>query len=294
MKNIKVIFAAAVAAFVLIMAGCGKVEETSSEMSLNMSNEKNAVITLDKSSKDLAATSGTFVVDDGEQLLVEPALTGDSKILISFIASPDEGIDQLPDVEGDSVLDLEVDGTDSFNCYVDPGSYMLKVTVLNEATGTVTLSAEAMETDEYALFTKVASAEEAAKGAGLDKFVLPMEAQTDLGNVADSRDWMNFRYMDGFAQADFPMGAADLVVRKGLSSIDNGDVSGDYMEYAYEWTQDVNGTEAKCWGNREGAAMKTIWTKGDYSYSITARGAGGEDDFGLSANDVAVWVLGIE
>ena len=49
------------------------------------------------------------------------------------------------DVEGDSVLDLEVDGTDSFNCYVDPGSYMLKVTVLNEATGTVTLSAEAME-----------------------------------------------------------------------------------------------------------------------------------------------------
>ena len=294
MKNTKVIFAAALTAFAMLMAGCGKVETTSSAMSMDMSDEKNAVITLDKASKDLASTSGTFVVDDGEQLMVEPALEGDGKIQVSFLAAPDEGIDQVPDVDGDSVLDLDVEGTDTFYCSIDPGSYMLKVVVVNESTGTVSIRTEPEEIDEYALFSKVASAEEAAKGAGLDKFVLPMDAQTDLGNVADSKDWMNFRYMDGFAQADFPMGAADLVVRKGLSSIDNGDVSGDYMEYAYEWTQDVNGTEAKCWGNREGAAMKTIWTKGDYSYSITARGAGGEDDFGLSANDVAVWVSGIE
>ena len=294
MKNIKVSLVAALAAFAMIMGGCGKVETTSSELFMDMSNEKKAVITLDKSSKDVTATSGTFVVDDGEELFVEPALEGDSKIQVSFLGAPEGDIDKVPEVDGNSVLDLEVDGTDTFYCYVDPGSYMLKVTVLNESTGTVTISTEATNTDEYALFSKVASAEEAAKGAGLDKFVLPMDAQTDLGNVADSKDWMNFRYMDGFAQADFPMGAADLVVRKGLSSIDNGDVSGDYMEYAYEWTQDVNGTEAKCWGNREGAAMKTIWTKGDYSYSITARGAGGEDDFGLSANDVAVWVSGIE
>ena len=292
MKNTKMIFAAALTAFAMLMAGCGKTE--TSEMYMDMSDEKSAVITLDKSSKDLTATSGTFVVDDGEQLLVEPALEGDSKIQVSFIASPDEGIDQVPDVDGDSVLDLDVEGTDTFYCSIDPGSYMLKVVVVNESTGTVSIRTELEEIDEYALFEKVASAEEAAKGAGLDKFVLPMDAQTDLGAVSTSKDWMNFRYMDGFAQADFPMAAADLVVRKGPSSIDNGDVSGDYMEYAYEWTQDVNGTEAKCWGNKEGAAMKTIWTKGDYCYSITARGAGGEDDFGLSANDVAVWVNGVE
>lgn len=292
MKNTKAILAAGLTAFAMLMAGCGKAE--TSEMHMDMSDEKSAVITLDKSSKDLTATSGTFVVDDGEQLLVEPALEGDSKIQVSFIASPDEGIDQLPDIDGASVMDLDVDGTDTFYCSIEPGSYMLKVTVLNESTGTVTISTEAMETDEYMLFEKVASAEEAAKGAGLDKFVLPMDAETDLGKVADVKDWMNFRYLSDFAQADFPMAAADLVVRKGPSSIDNGDVSGDYMEYAYEWTQDVNGTEAKCWGNKEGAAMKTIWTKGDYCYSITARGAGGEEDFGLSANDVAVWVNGVE
>lgn len=293
MKNSKMIFAAALTAFVMLIAGCGKTEKTS-EMFMDMSDEKSAVITLNKSSKDVMATSGTFVVDEGEQLLVAPALEGDSKIQVSFLAAPEGDIDKLPETEGNSALDLEVDGTDSFNCYIDPGSYMLKVTVLNESTGTVTISTEQAETDAYWLFEKVASAEEAAKGAGLDKFVLPMDAETDLGNVGTSKDWMNFRYMDGLAQADFPMGAADIVVRKGLSSIDNGDISGDYTAYAYEWTQDVNGTEAKCWGNREGAAMKTIWTKGDYSYSITARGAGGEDDFGLSANDVAVWVAGIE
>ena len=277
MKNAKVIFAAALAAFTMLMAGCGKAE--TSEMYMDMSDEKSAVITLDKASKDDAATSGTFVVDDGEQLVVEPALEGDSKIQVSFLAAPGEGMDQVPDVDGDSVMDLDVDGTDTFYCSIDPGSYMLKVTVLNKSTGTVTISTEPMETDVYALFEKVASAEEAAKGAGLDKFVLPMDAETDLGSVAASKDWMNFRYLGDFAQADFPMAAVDLVVRKGPSTIDNGDVSGDYMEYAYEWTQDVNGTEAKCWGNKEGAAMKTIWTKGDYSYSITARGAGGEEDF---------------
>ena len=293
MKNTKLIFVAALTAFVMLIAGCSK-KEVTTEMSLDMSNEKIAVITLDKSSKDVAATSGTFVVDEGEQLVVEPALEGDSKIQVSFLAAPEGDIDQLPDVEGDHVLDLDVEGTDTFYCSIDPGSYMLKITVLNESTGTVTITTEQAEVDAYWLFEKVASAEEAAKGAGLDKFVLPMDAETDLGSVATSKDWMNFRYMDGLAQADFPMAAADLVVRKGLSSIDNGDVSGDYMEYAYEWTQDVNGTEAKCWGNREGAAMKTIWTKGDYSYSITARGAGGEDDFGLTEGDVAIWVNGVE
>ena len=293
MKNTKIIFAAALTAFVMLMAGCSK-KEVTTQMSFDMSDEKSAVITLDKASQDVAATSGIFVVDDGEQLLVMPALEGDSKIQVSFLAAPDEDIDQPPEVEGDHVLDIDVDGTDSFNCYVDPGTYMLKVTILNESTGTVTITTEPMETDEYALFEKVASAEEAAKGAGLDKFVLPMDAQTDLGSVATSKDWMNFRYLGEIAQADFPMGAVDLVVRKGPSTIDNGDVSGDYMEYAYEWTQDVNGTEAKCWGNKEGAAMKTIWTKGDYSYSITARGAGGEDDFGLTEGDVAIWVNGVE
>ena len=291
MKNVKAILAVIVMVFALVAAGCGK----KSVLTMDMSDEKNSVITLENASKDASATVGTLVVGDDEQVVVEPDLEGNSMIQVSFIGAPEEGIENLPEFDGDSVMDIDVEGTDSIYFTVAPGSYMLKVTVLTDKSGgTVVVRTEELVTDPYFLFTKVDSAEEAAKGAGLDKFVLPMDAQTDLGNVADSKDWMNFRYLDDFAQADFPMAAAELVVRKGPSSIDNGDVSGDYMEYAYAWTQDVDGTEVKCWGNREGAAMKSIWTKGDYCYSVTARGAGGDDDFGLSANDVAVWVAGIE
>ena len=290
MRNLKIMLAAMIAASALIVTGCGE----SGEITMDMSDEKQSVITLKNAGKDMTSTLGTFVVEDNEEVVVEPDLEGDGKIQISFLAAPEEGIEEVPETDAASVIDLEAEGTENYNCYVEPGSYMLKVTVLNKSTGTVVVRTEQFQTDEYAQMSKVNSAEEAAAGAALDKFALPMDAQTDLGSVSTSKDWMNYRYMEGFAQTDFPMGAVDIVVRKGLSTINNGDVSGDTTEYTYSWTQDVNGTEAKCWGNKEGSAMKTIWTKGDYSYSITARGAGGEDDFGLSANDVAVWVAGVE
>ena len=73
-----------------------------------------------------------------------------------------------------------------------------------------------------------------------------------------------------------------------------GDVSLDDNKYANEWTQTVAGKEVKCFGNREGEATKTIWTAGDYSYAVLAYGAGGDDDYGLSAEDVAIMVNAVK
>ena len=52
--------------------------------------------------------------------------------------------------------------------------------------------------------------------------------------------------------------------------------------------------EVTCFGNREGEATKTIWQSGDYYYSITAEGLGGDEDFGLNADDLSSLINGIQ
>lgn len=134
---------------------------------------------------------------------------------------------------------------------------------------------------------EAASAKEAATGAGVGSFMVP-EPDTALacGKVFP---W-TFRYMQDIAEADGSAGAATLCVRKGVG-IQGGDVSGDYNEYAHNWTQDVYGVQVLCHGNVEGASTKTIWTAGGYSYCVLAFGQGDDrETFGLSEEDVALFV----
>lgn len=130
----------------------------------------------------------------------------------------------------------------------------------------------------------VDTAEEAAKGAGLDLFQVPDGVEISLGTVEVEQ----YRYMEGLAEAVIPIAAVDMTIRKGLSSaaVEPGDVSGDYNDYEHTWTQNIKGLEVTCYGNREGDATKIIWNVEDYCYSITAFGAGGDEDFGLDPDDI--------
>lgn len=143
-------------------------------------------------------------------------------------------------------------------------------------------------------WSDVASLEEAAAGAGLDSFVVPLDA--NLSGQSLQADWATYRCMDGLAEVQIPVGAVEMIIRKGLASaaVDPGDISGDYNEYANTWTQDIGGVEVTCFGNREGEATKSIWAVGDNLYSILAIGAGGDTDFGLAAEDLATLVSGIQ
>ena len=134
--------------------------------------------------------------------------------------------------------------------------------------------------------------EAAAEGAGVESFLIPEGAEIGLGTV----DVTSYRYMDGIAEAVIEYPAAQVTVRKGLASAtdEEGDISGDYNEYANTWTQNINGIEVTCSGNREGDATKTIWQSGDYLYSIIAEGLGGDTDYGLSADDLVTLAGGIE
>lgn len=133
----------------------------------------------------------------------------------------------------------------------------------------------------------------AAEGAGIDGFSIPEGSEISLGAI----DVSAYRYMDGLAEAVVEFPAVEMRVRKGLASaadVGEGDISGDYGDYANTWTQNIKGLEVTCFGNREGEATKTIWQLDDTYYSITVEGLGGDTDFGLNADDLSSLINGIQ
>ena len=99
-------------------------------------------------------------------------------------------------------------------------------------------------------WSDVDSAEAAAEGAGLDTFMVPDgEAEISLGEVKVTQ----YRCMKGMAEAVVEFPAVEMTIRKGDKSgeMAEGDISGDYSEYKYDWTQNIKGLEVKCFGNRE-------------------------------------------
>ena len=142
-------------------------------------------------------------------------------------------------------------------------------------------------------WSDVDSAEAAAEGAGLETFMVPDgEAQISLGEVNVTQ----YRCMKGIAEAVVEFPAVEMTIRKGDKSgeMAEGDISGDYGEYKYDWTQNIKGLEVKCFGNREGEATKTIWSVDDMDYSITVLGLGGDEDYGLSPDDLNSLINGIQ
>ena len=141
-------------------------------------------------------------------------------------------------------------------------------------------------------WSDVDSAEAAAEGAGFDVFSVPEGAVISLGEVKVDQ----YRCMDGMAEADIEYPAVSMTIRKGSKELEiaAGDISGDYGEYKYDWIQNIKGLEVKCFGNREGEATKTIWSVDDMDYSITAYGLGGDDDYGLSPDDLNSLINGIQ
>ncbi len=319
-------FAAAVMAMAMLATGCGA--GGTSSITMDMSNEKTAAIELNSAKEDDFVQGGYISVAEGEGIEVVSDLNDEGKVLIGFIAvDEDQSMDKLPDMNN-TKYEMMISGAATQGATLEPGEYDLKVTVQSKATGTVTLNVKpaagiagmenmndsdetdisaAEETAESAdtsaaeepaegghtNWTQAATAEEACKGAGLDSLADLNGTQTTLGVLGEMGD-IKYRYMDGVAQIFCPAAAVEMSVIKGrIPSGNDGDVSLDSTPYKYEWTQDVDGQEVKCFGNREGEATKTIWSAGDYNYAVVAYGAGGDDDFGLSAEDVATMVSAI-
>lgn len=135
-------------------------------------------------------------------------------------------------------------------------------------------------------WSAASSAQEAAQGAGVGSFGVTADIEyLDLGKPFQ----VTYQYMDGIAEAKVDFGASEVIVRKGLAS-KGDDISGDYNTYAHTWTEDIDGISVECQGNRQGDAMKATWSNGDYRYSTITHGLGGDVDFGLNRDRLAVFV----
>ena len=155
-------------------------------------------------------------------------------------------------------------------------------------------TAEAESTSEEAVgmpnpWHDAESAEEAAAGAGLDGFNLVEDLDIGVGKEFER----TYRYMDGLVEVRLEYPASAVTIRKGTAAED-GDISGDYNEYAHTWTQNIKGLEVTCFGNRDGEATKTIWSVEGMCYSIVAQGLGGDDDFGLQPDALNSIINGLQ
>ena len=140
-------------------------------------------------------------------------------------------------------------------------------------------------------WTEDENAEAAAQAAVVGYFDLPENGTEYEGGRLD---WMTFRHMDSLAEAEGNIGAAEIVVRKGLKQ-NSDDVSGDYTEYAHEWTQEVDYFTVKCYGQEESKTMKAIWLSNNFSYSIIIRGQGDDaKTYGISDSDIDSLVRAIQ
>ncbi len=283
MKKYFSLFVVTVFAMAMFMTSC-----QSSDFAVAVNDDNTASITAENAGDDMSSSAGTLVIADEEEIVITPALEK-GVITIEFLdATGFDDPDEVPDVNNlEAVATITVSGSVEDVVAVKAGSYMVRATGDEKATGTVELSVRTSGLKEG--WSKAESTDEAGEKAGVGLFLVDPQG-TSLGPVINA----DYSYTDGAAEAHFGIAAVELYVRKGLNSTYKGDVSLDDNKYANEWTQTVSGREVKCFGNREGEATKTIWTDGDYDYAVLAYGAGGDTDFGLQADDLATVIADIQ
>ena len=116
----------------LVLTACGK-----SEFGLSENTEKKMTITAENADKDAFFMVGSLEVADGEQICITSGLTKGS-VRVEIVGTPEEqSIDQIPDMNAEATLAADLKGTDSVSGTVEAGTYMLKATCLEKATGTV-------------------------------------------------------------------------------------------------------------------------------------------------------------
>ena len=281
-KKLLLVITALVVLTMICMTSCQK-----SEFGMTENTEKYMQVTAKNADKDATFMVGSLEVGEGEAISVDCSIESGG-IDVEFIFSGGEqSIEEMPEMDVEPVFIVKADSiTDKASAEVDPGSYMVKATCTEKATGTIDINVVASENEQW---KDAASTDEAGEMAGVGLF-LTDPSGTSLGPVLSA----DYRYMEGVAEAHYGIAAVEVFIRKGLSSIDEGDISFDHNDYAHEWTQTIGDREVKCFGNREGEATKTIWTEGEYSYAVLAYGAGGDDDFGLNAEDLAAMVSDIQ
>lgn len=117
----------------LMLTACGK-----SEFGAIGNNEKGMTITAKNAGKDDFFMVGTLEADEGEMIVITGDLTK-GQIRVEISAAPEEGMEELPDMDKEPIIISDMEGKNSQSGTVPAGNYMVKATCLEKATGTVTI-----------------------------------------------------------------------------------------------------------------------------------------------------------
>ena len=123
---------------VLILSMLAFAACSTSEFSLEGSDEKKMTVSAKNGEKDSVAAVGGLVVGEGEMVVVTADLT-EGSIRVEVMEAEETGEEEAPDLSGEVIFTANLESTDSSSAEMNAGEYMVRATCLEQATGTVTI-----------------------------------------------------------------------------------------------------------------------------------------------------------
>lgn len=121
-----------VLALMLTLTACGK-----SEFGVTENTWKHMTITAQNADKNAFFMVGSLDVADGEQIVIAANLTKGS-VRVEIVRSPDnQSINEIPKMDGEATITADLDSTEGASGTVPAGTYLLRATCLEKATGTI-------------------------------------------------------------------------------------------------------------------------------------------------------------
>lgn len=119
----------------LMLTACGK-----SEFGMSENTAKHMTITAENAARDSFFMVGSLEADNGEMIAIKANLTKGS-VRVEIVGVPaEQSIDEIPDMNGVAIMTANLRSTEEQAGTVPAGSYMLKATCLEKATGTVQIA----------------------------------------------------------------------------------------------------------------------------------------------------------
>lgn len=110
-----------------------------SEFGMTENSEKRMVVNAENAAKDSFFAVGSLEAEEGDEIEIKADLEK-GEIQIELFGMPaEQSIDEVPEIDGEPTIMAKLNGTASQTQTVSAGSFMLKATCLEKATGTVTI-----------------------------------------------------------------------------------------------------------------------------------------------------------
>ena len=136
-RIISIIVVAVLAVSMLAMTSCGK-----KEFSGSVEDDKNMTITAVKADAGDYFATGSLVVEEGEQVTIDTDLESGA-ITVEFLGSSEEqSAEELPEMDGEATYTAFLEGTNTQSVSFGAGTFMIKPTVTEKATGTVKITVQ--------------------------------------------------------------------------------------------------------------------------------------------------------